>query len=67
MECAGDSYNISHRNRQKPLRNIETTKAHASIRRSELAAVYYSANSFDFSDICGCSERLPDAQSLPIS
>ena len=30
MECAGDSNNISHRNRQKPLRNIETTKAHAS-------------------------------------
>jgi len=24
------NYNISHRNRQKPLRNIETTKAHAS-------------------------------------
>ena len=30
MECAGDSNNISHRHRQKPLRNIKTTKAHAS-------------------------------------
>ena len=30
MERVGDSYNINHRNRQKPLRNIETTKAHAS-------------------------------------
>ena len=45
MECVGGSYNISHRNRQKPLRNIETTKAHASRRRSELAAVPYFANS----------------------
>ena len=51
----------------KTLQNIETTKAHASKRRSELAAAYILRTVFDISDIRGCSERLPDAQSLPIS
>ena len=66
MECAGDSNKSAKGIVLNPCRTLKLPKPKPPIWRCELAAVYYSANSFG-DDIFGCSERLPDAQLLPIS
>ena len=57
MEYVGDKYNISHRNRQKPLRNIESTIAHASNNGGvNWQRFHISRTVRDIGDIRGCSD-----------